>query len=673
MRSIMGIILAMLGISSAALALSEQDSEGLQLSWINPAISPKEDFYNFANGTWKKNNPIPPDYASWGSFNIVQEKVNNAVHQMLIASAADKKATPGSIKQKVGDFYFSGMDEASINKLGYKPLQPEFAQIDAIKNLADLQKEITHLQQIGVDALFEFSNMQDFKNSKKMIGTASQGGLGLPDRDFYLNEAKKFQQTRQAYVQHVTTMLQLLGDSPDTAAKAAATVMNIETTLAKASLTQAEQRNPHAIYHMKDLRELAEITPNFSWPRYLTALGLPTLKQINLATPHFFTVMNEQLQKIPLSDWKTYLRWHLLNAFAPYLSQPFVEQNFHMNSVLVGTKKLLPRWKRVVSATNQALGSAVGKLYVEEYFSPESKQAVLEIVHDIRRVFRQDLQNIRWMTPETRKEALKKLDLMEERVGYPSKWRDYSSLKIDRGPYVLNVIRANEFLQKYYLNKIGKPVDRSEWGMTPQTINAYYDPSMNNLNIPAAILQPPFFNPAAPAAVNYGSIGFIMGHEMTHGFDDQGAKFDGYGNLRNWWTAADLEKFQRATDCIIKQFSQYKVNGDTPIQGKLVVGEATADLGGLILAYKAFHNSKFYKNAKTIDSFTPEQQLFLSFAHIWANNVRPRLARNLATVDPHPPTINRVNGTLANMLQFQAAFAVPKDSPMVNKNRCVVW
>jgi putative endopeptidase len=674
MRLIIGILLVMLGASSSALGPSEQDSaKALNLNWIDPSISPKEDFFTYANGTWQKKNPIPADRASWGTFNMLQDKVDKTIHKILIASANDKKAVPGSISQKIGDFYFSGMDEASINKLGIKPLQPEFDRINAIKNLADLQKVISHLQQIGVDALFDFSDMQDFKNSQNMIGTAAQGGLGLPDRDYYLNKGKKFQEIRNAYVQHMTKMFAMLGNSPDRAAAAASTIMTIETTLAKASLTLTELRDPHIIYHMKNLRELDEITPNFSWSQYFSDMGLPALKHINLTTPDFFTVVNQQLQEVPLNDWKTYLSWHLLNSYASYLSQPFVDQDFRMNSVLTGTEKLLPRWKRVVKTANGALGFAIGKLYVEKHFPPESKQAALNILHGIRQAFRQDLQSINWMTEETRKAALKKLDLMEERLGYPSKWRDYSRLKIDRGPYVLNVMRANHFLNKYHLNKIGKPIDRSEWVMTPQTINAYYDPSMNNINIPAGILQPPFFDPAAPAAVNFGAIGLIMGHEMTHGFDDQGSKFDGHGNLKDWWTPTDLKKFQEATDCIAKQFSQYKVDGDIPIQGKLVVGEATADLGGANLAYKAFHESKFYKNAKSIESFTPNQQFFLGFAHMWAINMRPQLERNLATVDPHPPAKFRVNGTLANMPQFQEAFAVPDDCPMVNKNRCVVW
>jgi putative endopeptidase len=583
----------------------------LHINWLNTSIQPGQDFYTYANGNWQKNNPIPPEYASWGSFNIVNDKVQDIIHQMLIKASENTKAKPGSIEQKVGDFYYSGMDETSINKLGIKPLLSEFTKIDVLKTQSDLQHELIHLHQIGVDALFGYGSMQDYKNSKLMIGTLGQGGLSLPDRDYYLKDDAKFKQIREAYVDHMTKMFELLGDPPDKAANAAKTVMDIETKLATASMSQIEQRDPNAVYHMMNITELEKITPNFSWSQYFNAIGQGKNKRINLSTPNFFKAVNELLKIISLDEWKIYLRWQLLNSFASYLSKPFVDQNFKMVTALSGAEKILPRWKRVVNTENGALGFAIGKMYVEQQFSQASKEVVLEMLKNIRMVLREDISTLSWMTPETRNEALKKLDLMEERIGYPSKWWDYSNLKVDRGPYVLNVIRANQFLIKRDLDKIGKPVDRSEWGMTPQTINAYYDPSMNNLNIPAGILQAPFFDPHAPAAVNYGSIGFVMGHEMTHGFDDQGAKFDGQGNLKNWWTPSDLTKFKKATQCIINQFSGYVVDGDMHVQGKLVVGEATADLGGITLAYRAFHRSKEYKNAKTIDGMTPNQQFFL--------------------------------------------------------------
>ncbi|AMP88836.1 M13 family metallopeptidase [Legionella pneumophila] len=662
-----------IAFSSSSNLQDNNTKDLLHLDWRDTTVSPAVDFYTYANGNWKTNNPIPADYASWGSFHVVNEKVQNIIHQMLINASKNTHATPGSIEQKVGDFYFSGMDVDSINKSGITPLQPEFTKIEAMKNQNDLQAEIVRLHKIGVGALFNFGSMQDFKDSTSMIGAVMQGGLGLPDRDYYLKKEAKFKQVREAYVNHLTKMFELLGDSPDMAAKEAKIVMDIETQLAKASMSQVEQRDPHAIYHMMTINELDKMTPNFSWSQYLIARGQGKINKINFAMPDFFKAMNELLRSVSLDEWKTYLRWHLIDAFAPYLSKPFVDQNFKMVSALTGTQKLLPRWKRVVNTENAALGFAIGELYVEKYFSPESKQKVLDILKNIRTVLQEDIKTLSWMSPKTRDAALKKLDLMEERVGYPSKWWDYSSLKIDRGPYVLNVIRANEFLINRDLDKIGKPVDRSEWAMTPQTINAYYDPSMNNLNIPAGILQSPFFDPKAPAAINYGAIGYVIGHEMTHGFDDQGAQFDGYGNLKNWWAPNDLSKFKKATQCIADQFSKYVVDGDLHVQGQLVVGEATADLGGMILAYKAFQRSKEYKNAKTIEGITPDQQFFLGTAHVWAMNVRPEQLRNQVTTDPHPPAVYRVNGSLANIPQFQEAFNIPNGSPMMSKNRCVIW
>lgn len=669
----LGLLCAVSAYATNTEINKNQPHDALHMDWLDTSISPNQDFYSYANGTWQKNNPIPPEYASWGSFNILNEKVQKIIHQMLIQASQDTQAKPGSITQKVGDFYYSGMDEASINKLGITPLQAEFARIDSINSLEQLKAEIVHLHQIGVSVFFGFGSMQDFKDSNEMIGAAMQGGIGLPDRDYYLKDDAKFKKIREAYVNHISKMFELLGDAPKQAVAHAKIVMDIETGLAKISMSKVDQRDPHAIYHMMDLVQLNKLTPNFSWTDYLKELGQNKITHINIGMPEFFKAFSEQLNTVSLADWKVYLRWHLVDSFAPYLSTPFVDQDFKMVTALNGTEKILPRWKRVVGTENGALGFAIGKLYVDKYFSPKDKEKVLEIMKNIRTVLREDIATLKWMTPDTRKAALKKLDLMEERIGYPSKWWDYSGLKVDRGPYVLNVIRANEFLVQRDLNKIGKPIDRSEWGMTPQTINAYYDPSMNNLNMPAGILQPPFFDPNAPAAVNYGSIGFVMGHEMTHGFDDQGAQFDGNGNLKNWWTKSDLAQFNKATQCIDTQFSKYVVDGDLHVQGKLVVGEATADLGGITLAHRAFHLSKEYKNAKTLNGMTPDQQFFLGTAHVWATNIRPQQIRNQVTTDPHPPAQFRVNGSLANIPEFQAAFNIPNNSPMVNPNRCVIW
>lgn len=672
-RLIIGLLALLLSYAASSSTNNVATIDPLHLDWLDRTIQPSQNFYAYANGAWIAKNPIPPAYSSWGSFHILHEHVQDIIHKMVIIAANNKSAKPGSVEQKVGDFYFSGMDVSSINKLGITPLAPEFKRIDDIKNLNDLQVVLAYLQQRGVDACFNFGSMQDYINSSEMIGAATQGGLGLPDRDYYLKKDLKFKKIRMIYIQHITKMFELLGESAPMAAKAAAIVMQIETTFAKNSMSQIEQRDPHAIYHLMDLKQLDTITPHFSWEQYFSLMGYPQIKHINLAMPTFFTKFNQLLESVSLDDWKIYLRWHLVDSFAPYLSEPFVDQNFKMVSAITGTKQLLPRWKRVVNTENGALGFAIGKLYVEKYFPPSSKQAVLDILINIRKALLHDLKTLSWMTPATRQAAIKKLDLMGERVGYPSKWWDYSKLKVDRGPYVLNVIRANEFLIQRDHDKIGKPIDKTEWAMTPQTINAYYDPSMNNINIPAGILQSPFFDPKAPAAVNYGSIGFVMGHEITHGFDDQGAQFDGHGNLKNWWTPLDLKKFKASSQCIIEQFSSYKVDGGLSVQGPLVVGEATADLGGVMLAYRAFHASEAYKTAVSINGFTPDQQFFLGAAHVWANNTRPEQMQNLVTVDPHPPAKYRVNGTLANMPEFKAAFAVPEGSPMTNQHRCIIW
>jgi len=661
------------GTPAAGTTAAPAAAQGLHLDWLDRSVSPSRNFYQFADGSWLKNNPIPPAYSRWGQFNIVAQHNQEVIHQLLEDAAKNTAAAPGSDAQKIGDFYASGMDEAAINKAGISPLQPELDRINAIANQKDLQTEIAHLQMIGVNALFGFGQMQDLKNSDKVIGVAGQGGLGLPDRDYYLSQNPNFVKIRQAYVSHIANMFLLLGEPMYTASHDASTVMDIETQLAQASMSQVQQRDPRATYHIMTLKKLDKETPGFSWQDYFVNVGHPELKSINLGMPLFFKAMSKELQRTSLDDWKVYLRWQLVDAFAPYLSQPFVDENFKMQSTLSGTKELLPRWRRVVSAEDDALGFAVGKAYVDKVFPPSSKTEAQDILHSIRAALRDDFTKVPWMGKKTRLAAIKKLDMMGERIGYPDKWRDYSALSIDRGPYVLNVLRANLFDNQRELNKIGKPVDRNEWYMTPQTVNAYYDPSMNNINFPAGILQPPFFDPNAPMAVNYGAIGAVMGHEMTHGFDDQGSKFDGHGNLKNWWTLEDRHRFNENVKCIVKQFSGYTVDGDVHVNGKLVTGEAIADLGGLKLAWIAFHNSPYYKDATTFDGLTPDQQFFLGFAHFWANNTRPEEARRLITIDPHPPAQYRVNGTLANLPQFQQAFDIPAGSPMVNKKRCVIW
>lgn len=653
-------------------ASASPEVQALHLDWLNKKANPAQNFFDYADGSWQKAHPIPGDHSRWGTFNVLHQRNLDIIHTFL-KKAADTDAPQGSTEQKIGDFYASGMDTKQIDTAGVKPLQPQFDAIAGIDSRAKLQDVIAQLQMNGVDAVFGMGQMQDFADSTKVVGVVSQGGLGLPDKKYYLQDDKKFQAIRSAYVKHVAKMFELLGDSAKQAKSEAGMIMKMETQLAKASMDRAAMRDPHAIYNMKNRAALAKLTPDFDWPNYFANLEHGDLKQINVMTPGFFKEVDQQIKTRPLDEWKTYLRWRLIDTFAPYLSKPFVDQNFEMAKVISGAEKMQPRWQRVVNTENSLLGFAVGKKYVDVAFSKESKQQVLDILHNIRGALENDIKTLDWMTPDTRKQAIAKLHMIEERIGYPSKWRDYSDYKVDRGPYVLNVMRGMQFENRRELNKIGKPVDRDEWSMTPQMVNAYYDPSMNNINFPAGILQPPFFDPNAPAAVNYGALGFVMGHEITHGFDDQGAQFDGKGNLNNWWTKEDLKRFHAATDCISNHFSNYKVDKDLHVNGKLVTGEATADLGGLTLAWRAYQASDARKHAKTIDGFSPDQQFFLGAAHVWASNIRPQEARRLVTVDPHPPAKYRVNGTLANMPQFQKAFNVKDGSPMVNSKRCVIW
>ncbi len=475
---------------------------------------------------------------------------------------------------------------------------------------------------------------------------------------------------------HVARMFVLLGDSPAAAERRSKAVMVLETQLARGSMPDVEQRDPRAIYHPMTLDRAAALTPHLNWRGLLQGIGHPEVDSLNVAMPEFFRTLDRELSATSLESWKTYLRWQFIDAYTPYLSKAFVDEDFRMRTVLTGAQELQARWLRVLTAEDEALGFAIGEMYVARDFSPGAKQAATVMVGRIREALRTDLQSLAWMSPATRTAAIEKLGQMELRIGYPDRWRDYSTLSIDRGPYVLNVLRAREFEQRRQYDKIGKPVDRAEWSMTPQTVNAYYDPSMNSLNVPAGILQPPYFDMSWPDAVNYGATGAtIVGHEMTHGFDDQGAKFDGHGNLKNWWAREDMKKFQAATRCIAEQFSRYSVPGGLHVQGDLVTGEAAADLGGLILAWRALHALPAAGDTAGAgaEDFSTDQRFFIAFAHSWAGLMRPEQAQELVTTDPHPPAEFRTNGTLANDAEFHAAFGISIPSPMVKRDRCVIW
>jgi putative endopeptidase len=645
-------------------------TDGLYQSWLDRGVGPGEDFFRFADGGWLKDHPIPADRAYWG-VDTVLEQANQAFIRELVESLSKADWPEGSAQRKVADFYSSGMDEQAVDAAGFTPLAPEFTRISEIGSAADLLSEFARLQSIGVAAPLQIGQMQDFKDSTQVIAVASQSGLGLPNRDYYL--AATFAAARADYLQHIARMLMLLGDPPALAVREAKVVMALETRLAAASMPEAEQRDPTAIYHPVSLEKVQALTPHLNWRGLLAGVGHPEIESLNVGMPKFFQAVDRELTRTSLEDWKIYLRWQLIDAYAPYLSKPFVEEDFRMTAALTGAQELQARWLRVLHAEDEALGFAIGELYVAQKFPSAAKQAATSMVLRIRDALHADLDTLGWMTPASRQAAQRKLDLMELRVGYPDRWRDYSGLHIDKGPYVLNVLRANEFEQRRQLAKIGKPVDRSEWYMTPQTVNAYYDPSMNSLNVPAGILQPPYFDLSWSDAVNYGATGATIGHEMTHGFDDEGAKFDGHGNLKDWWAPADLRKFREATRCIAEQYSKFTVGGGLHVQGELVTGEAAADLGGLVLAWRALHALDSGTESGADRELTPDQQFFIAYAHSWASAIRPQQAQEMVTTDPHPPAEYRTNATLANSREFQAAFKIPDSSPMVKKGRCIIW
>jgi len=681
---VLGVVLAAAFAAGAAgAAENPADFDGLaspdgQYSdWMDSAVPPRLDFFRYANGGWIKAHPMPPDRSYWGVDTLLEEKNQSLIRDLLESLSKDESGPKGSVQRKAADFYVSGMDESSIDAAGIAPLQPEFDRINAIAGRDQLQAEFAHLQMIGVAAPLQLSQMQDFKDSTRVIALALQGGLGLPNRDYYLKDDAAFAAARHEYTLHVARTFVLLGDSPAAADRQAKAVMVLETRLAQGSMPDVEQRDPRAIYHPMTLERAAALAPHLNWRALLKGVGHPEIDSLNVAMPEFFRTLDRELSGAPLAAWKTYLRWQLIDAYAPYLSKAFVDEDFRMRTVLTGAQELPARWLRVLTAEDDALGFAIGEMYVARNFSPGAKQAATLMVERIRDALLADLKTLAWMSAATRAAAIEKLGQMELRIGYPDRWRDYSALDIDRGSYVLNVLRAREFEQRREYDKIGKPVDRSEWSMTPQTVNAYYDPSMNSLNVPAGILQPPYFDVSWPAAVNYGATGAtIVGHEMTHGFDDQGAKFDGHGNLKNWWAPEDMKKFQAATRCIAEQFSRYTVPGGLHVQGDLVTGEAAADLGGLILAWRALHALPAAADAgggAGGQDFSADQRFFLAFAHSWAGQMRPEQAQELVTTDPHPPAEFRTNGTLANDAEFYAAFGIPVPSPAPKGQRCVIW
>jgi putative endopeptidase len=656
--------------------VSADEEHGFNTADLDTTCKPCQDFFDYATGGWIKSHPIPPEYATWGRFNALQNH-NQEVLLGILEAAATSKGASGSIEQKIGDFYSACMNTDAIEAAGVKPLEPELERIAAISSLAQLEDEVAHLQSIGTRALFGFSSDQDDKNSQQVIGAASQGGLGLPDRDYYTKQDEKSKMLRDQYVEHVTKMMELAGDAPDKAAAEARTVLAIETQMAQASKTRVERRDPEANYHKMDPAQLRALTPDFSWETYFRNIGFPNIYQVNVGQPEFFQALDKQLKSVPIADWKTYLRWHLILSAAPALPGKFVEENFNFyGRTLTGAKEIQPRWKRCVTATDRNLGEALGQKYVEKVFPPQAKQRAHDMVENLVSALHADIETLPWMSDPTRKQALAKLAAMNLKIGYPDKWRDYSVYQVTRDSYIEDLQRGSAFEFHRRLAKIDKPVDRTEWDMSPPTVNAYYNPNMNEIVFPAGILQPPFFDAQADDALNYGGIGAVIGHEMTHGFDDQGAQYDAQGNLHNWWTPEDLKNFKERTACVEKQFDSFVVTDDLHENGKLVLGESIADLGGLTLAHRAFDNTpEGEANSPAIDGFTREQRFFLSFARIWGTTARPEYERMMTTVDPHPLPRFRAKGALLNMPAFAQAFDCHASDAMVKPagEICKIW
>jgi putative endopeptidase len=649
-------------------------STGFSTANMDMTANPCVDFYQYACGTWMANNPVPPDQSAWDSFSLLADR-NRAVLRAILEKASVDTPQRSAVEQKIGDFYASCIDEAAINKLGIMPLEPELKRIGAIQSKDQILAELIRLHPIGVDALFQFSATPDAKNSMQMIAIADQGGLGLPERDYYLRTDPKSVKLRAQYVAHVEKMLELAGESARQATAGAQAVLRIETDLAKGSLDTVARRDPQQTYHKMTIKELQALAPAIDWPKYFAGLGTPAFNELNVSAPNFFKALDAVIKNSSLADLKVYLRWHWLHNEAPLLDKALVDENFHFfGQTLRGAKELEPRWKRCVNMTDGDLGFALGQKFVEQVFPPGAKARVLSMVEEIETMLGQDIQSLDWMTPVTKKEAIVKLHGIANKIGYPDKWRDYSSVQIVRGDAVGNDERASEFETHRMLNKIGKPVDRTEWGMTPPTVNAYYNPLENNINFPAGILQPPFYDNRLDAAVNYGAVGSVMGHEMTHGFDDQGRQFDADGNLRDWWTPEDAKEFEKRAECFIKEYSAYTPVDDVHLNGKLTLGENTADNGGVRLAFMALMKSLEGKpQPPKIDGFTPQQRFFLAWGQIWCENVRPEQARLYAQTDPHSPGRDRVNGVLGNMPEFREAFACREGQPMVHAPACRVW
>jgi putative endopeptidase len=678
------LILVLAGAAATADAADEpavpaRSPGAFSTSVLDTAVDPCVDFYQFACGGWQKANPIPPDQTRWGRFNELAERNREDLHQILEA-AKDPAAKRSPIEARVGDYYAACMDETTIEARGRKPVDPILARVGAVQSKADFFRLLGENEGSALPTLFRFGSAPDLHDSTQTIATVGQGGLSLPDRDDYLKEDVKSKEKREKFLEHVTRMLELAGEDPAAARADAATVMRIETALANASMDRVAMRDPKNRDNPMSVAELQQLAPAFDFGAYFPATGAPTFQRLNVTSRKFFQEGTAVADATPVADWKTYLRWHVVDAAAPYLGSAFVEEDFRFNrQYLQGAKELEPRWKRCVQATDRALGDDLGRLYVEKTFGADGKARMKKMIESLTAALRDDIESLPWMTPETKKKALAKLAAFRtDKVGYPDEWKDYSTVEVRRDDYFGNSRRAQVFEIKRTQARIDKPTDRTLWGMTPPTVNAYYNAANNEIVFPAGILQPPFFDRQADDALNFGGIGVVIGHEYTHGFDDQGSKFDAEGNLANWWTPEDRKAFDERTDCIAKEYEGFvsvkdPANGDVHLNGRLTLGENTADNGGLRVSYLALQKALAGQPRKEIDGFTPEQRFFLGFANVWCQNVTEAAARQLAQTDPHSPGAFRVIGSVSNMPEFEEAFGCQAGQPMVRENACRAW
>ncbi len=671
------LLCAWLVLASTSLLVNAQQpssdaKSGIDLSAIDKSVDPCQNFYAYACGSWRKNNPIPPAYSRWGRFNELADK-NLAISREILEDA-EKNQQRSPLDQKIGGFYAACMDEAAIDKAGDKPIAPVLTAIQALSSKDALAPEVAQLQKEGVTAFFRLASEPDFENSRMTIANVDQGGLGLPDKSYY--DRPKDEDLRQKYLQHVANMFRLAGISEAEAQTRAKAVMQIETELASASLDRVSRRNPHLTNHKLTLDDLEKLTPAFDFKAYLAAMHTPEFTSLNVGVPDFFKNLNTVLEKTSLDDLKSYLMWHYISAYANTLSKPFVDENFDFyGRYLTGAKELQPRWKRCVQSTDRELGDALGQEWVKRAFAGQSKEKTQELVNAIEKQMAVDIDSLTWMSDATKQQALQKLKGVTNKIGYPEKWKSYAAVQISDTNYPADVVHTTEFEVERRLAKIGKPVDRQEFGMTPPTVNAYYSPLENNINFPAGILQPPFYNNKADMAVNFGGVGAVIGHELTHGFDDQGRQYDADGNLRDWWTKQDDEEFRKRADCLVKEYSGFSPVEGSNVDGRLTLGENGADNAGIRLAYMALLGgleNGSVSSAK-LDGYTPQQRFFLGFAQIWCANERPEALKNSVRTDPHSPGEFRVLGVVENDPDFAKAFGCSAGQPMVSANGCRVW